>query len=49
MFYHIDSGDNVIKVFKAVIYEFSQEARLFAPDKHYQPSLINVAKARSLL
>jgi hypothetical protein len=39
------TGSNVIKLFKAVIYEFSSSARVFVFDKSFQPSLMFVGKA----
>jgi hypothetical protein len=38
-------GPNVIKLFTAVIYEFSSSARVFVFDKSFQPSLMFVGKA----
>ncbi len=39
---------NVIKLFTAVSYAFSELARAFAPGKPFQPSLMFVGEARSL-
>jgi hypothetical protein len=41
-------GTNVIKLFKAVIYQCLQYARVFVPGKPFQPSLMFVGKGRSL-
>jgi hypothetical protein len=41
----IQTGANVIKLITAVSYEFSQKARVFAPEKTFQPSLMFVAKS----
>jgi hypothetical protein len=38
-------GLNVIKQFMSVIYECSILARVFVPDKDFQPSLMFVSKA----
>ncbi len=36
-------GGNLIKLFTAVIYEFSQSARVFVLGKPFQPSLMLVS------
>jgi hypothetical protein len=48
MFYNIESRDNVIKLFWALSYEFSEYAKLFVTGKPFKPSLLFVGKARSL-
>ncbi len=45
---YLNTYVNVIKLFTAVSYDFSQKARAFVPDKLFQPSLNFVGKARSL-
>ena len=35
-------GDNVIKLFASVIYEFLFYARAFVPGKLFKPSLTNI-------
>ncbi len=40
---------NPVKLFTAVIYDFSQKARVFVPGKPYQTSLMCVGKARGQL
>jgi hypothetical protein len=44
----LNTGGDVIKLFTAVIYEFSSKARVFVPVKSFQPSLLFVGKARNL-
>jgi hypothetical protein len=41
-------GACTIKLFKAVIYEFAQLARVFVLDKPFQTSLMFVGKARGI-
>ncbi len=41
-------GDNVIKHFMPVTYEYLQSARVFVPGNPYRPSIVFVGKARSL-
>jgi hypothetical protein len=41
-------GANPIKLFTAVIYEFSFYATVFVPGKPFQPNLMFVGKVRSL-
>ncbi len=36
----IKPGPNVIKLFTGVSYEFSSKARVFAPGKPFQPSIL---------
>jgi hypothetical protein len=43
-----DSRACIIKLFTAVIYGFSLQARVFVPGKPFQPSLMFVGEARSL-
>jgi hypothetical protein len=40
-------GAHVIKLFTAVIYEFSLYARVFAPGKPFEPCLMFVGKTSS--
>ncbi len=44
----IQPGPNVIKLFTSVIYEFSEQARVFVSCMPLWPSLMFVGKARSL-
>jgi hypothetical protein len=41
------SGDNVIKLFTVVSYDFSQYVKAFVPGKFFQPSPMFEGKARS--
>jgi hypothetical protein len=45
---NIRLGANPIKLFMAVIYEFSEQARVSVLRKPFQPSLMFVGKSRSL-
>ncbi len=47
-FITLTPGPNFIKLFTAVSYEFSQLARVFAPGKPFQLSLLFLGEARNL-
>jgi hypothetical protein len=46
--YNNDPRSKVIKLISAVIYECSQQVRMFVPRRPFRPSLIFVGKAGSL-
>ncbi len=43
-----NSGDNLIKLFTALVYKFSEQARVFVLGKPIQPNLMFEVEARSL-
>jgi hypothetical protein len=47
MFSTLSAVANVIQLFAAVIYDFSQKARAFVSDKPFQPMLMFAGKAGS--
>ncbi len=47
-FVTLTPGPNVLKRFAVIIYEYSQQARVFVNVKLFQPSLMFVDKAMSL-
>jgi hypothetical protein len=47
-FHNMAPVANIIKLFRAVSYAFSLQARAFVPGKPFQPSLMYVGKPRCL-
>jgi len=45
---NMETGARNVKLFTAVIYGFSKKARVFVPDKPFQPSLLFVIMVRRL-